>query len=206
MAKSPKDGQLIYHFTCLDNLLSIIEHGLLPRNRISGFKDVADPEIILQRGEYGLNDYIPFHFFCRNPFDGVVQKTHPDFEYMYLTITRRAAIKHDFKILPTHPIYFFHNYQNIYPEQFKNNFIIPFDYTDGYDRIEWDIMNKRDYGDEKCKQVCMAECLYKGTIGIQAFSGIYVKTKSAEKWVRNVLKEYDIKNPPYINCNPNMFL
>ena len=47
MAKNPKEGKLLYHITAFDNLDSIFENGLLPRNKINfNIKDVADDEIL----------------------------------------------------------------------------------------------------------------------------------------------------------------
>jgi hypothetical protein len=38
------------------------------------------------------------------------------------------------------------------------------DYDDGFDAIDWTAMNKRDYGDEESRSVCMAECLSTKTV------------------------------------------
>ena len=54
----------IHHLTHIENLKSILENGLKPRNELkqNEFKNTANNEIITKREEYkSLNDYIPFH-------------------------------------------------------------------------------------------------------------------------------------------------
>ena len=41
-----------------------------------------------------------------------------------------------------------------------------YSYLDGIEKINWDLMNKRDYTDNACKMVCMAECIYSEKIPI----------------------------------------
>lgn len=81
MATAPSTGKLIYHITSIDNLPSILKFGLLSRkcllqNRDIHFTDIADPEILNKRERYkeALSQYVLFHFFAKNPFDGAVCK------------------------------------------------------------------------------------------------------------------------------------
>lgn len=68
---APINGKLLYHLTHIDNIKSILEKGLLPRNKLKSndFKDTADQDIISGRHEYNvdLSDYVPFHFYVKNP-------------------------------------------------------------------------------------------------------------------------------------------
>ena len=77
MATAPSMGKLIYHITSIDNLPSILKFGLLSRkcilqNHDIHFTDIADPEILSKRERYkeALSQYVLFHFFAKNPFDG----------------------------------------------------------------------------------------------------------------------------------------
>ncbi|GMO15559.1 MAG: hypothetical protein Pg6A_01710 [Termitinemataceae bacterium] len=87
------DGKMIYHLTALDNIESIIRHGLLCRENINPITDVADQEIIEKRRVMGLLSYVPFHFFVKNPFDGAVIKNHFDTKFVYLSVYRSDAKK-----------------------------------------------------------------------------------------------------------------
>ena len=60
-----RNGKLIYHLTALENLESILKHGLQPRCELNKdrFDDVADGEILVSRASHNLGRYVPFHFF-----------------------------------------------------------------------------------------------------------------------------------------------
>jgi hypothetical protein len=75
-----RDGRLLYHLTVLENLESILRHGLQPRCEPSNgeFDDVADSEILDSRANHNLDSYVLFHFFAKNPFDYGVQRTHSE--------------------------------------------------------------------------------------------------------------------------------
>lgn len=148
--KKIQDQLLLYHLTSVCNLKSIFENGLCSREMLTktkngDFCDVADNQIIEKRKQLKITNFIPFHFFCKNPFDLAVLKQHPNEEFCYITITRDFAKKNHFKILTQHPLS-------------KDAKFIE-DYEKGISQIQWDEMNKRDYNDAKCKQICMAEAL-----------------------------------------------
>ena len=63
-----KKQSLIYHLTSLENVPSILDQGLLPRSELTRFTDVADGDILSSREGLNLQNYVPFHFFARNPF------------------------------------------------------------------------------------------------------------------------------------------
>jgi hypothetical protein len=189
---SIKSKKLLYHLTSLDNLESILLNGLLSRNDIDGFDDVADLEIIDFREKNNLTQYIPFHFFARNPFDGRVQKNYPSKEFIYICIPRDFASKNNFKIIPRHP------------NSMKN--LILYDYLDGYELIEWDKMDERDYSDRDCRHICMAECLSPNRIYPQDFSNIFVRTDDIKEFVRESSMNILNNCPFYINVNPHMFV
>jgi hypothetical protein len=104
MSKPVSQQKLLWHLTALDNLESILTNGLLPRNRIQNFVDVADPEIIKGRTELGLGNYVPFHFFQGNPFDGSTLKWNSGVKFCFITIHRDLARNRRYKILPHHPL------------------------------------------------------------------------------------------------------
>lgn len=94
---APSEGKLLYHLTHIDNIGSIVTHGLMPRARMRElpFKDIADPEIILKReARSGLSQYIPFHFFVKMPFDCAVCANHEFGEMIIVAVWRatRSAI------------------------------------------------------------------------------------------------------------------
>ncbi len=92
-----KNTKLLYHLTALENLESIIEHGLLPRKSMleAGliFNDVASTNIISKRTLLGLDKYTPFHFHPYSSFDVAVKREYANTDFIYLCILREDAEK-----------------------------------------------------------------------------------------------------------------
>lgn len=173
---------LLYHLTSVRNLESILEHGLCSRATLqkfnnSSFYDIANQEIIARRMELGIANYIPFHFFFKNPFDGAVLKTYPNEEFCYITITRKFAQTNNFRILTQHPL--------------SKDATLYNDFQEGFNKIQWDEMNKRDYNDEKCKSICMAEALSPHRIDCKDFFMVVLGRENLE--LQKLLKSKSIK-------------
>lgn len=181
--------KLIYHLTSLKNMASIIESGLLPRSRLDGFVDVADREIIESRKGFGLERHVPFHFFAKNPFDGRVQRDHPRKCFALIAVQRHVARTRGWKIIPRHPL--------------AGGEIELLDYDDGMEAIDWEVMNKRDYSDQYCKCVCMAECLAPDAVSADLFHAIYIKDDGAQEQVKELVNgRY---RALYVDVMPAMF-
>lgn len=192
MSRSIKDKFLLYHLTSLENIESIFTRGLLPRNAVAGFDDVADPEIIDFRAMNGLNEYVPFHFFAKNPFDGRVQRDHPAKKFIYICVTRKFAQLNDFLIIPIHPI--------------AMSPLLLYDYNQGMNIIDWTTMEKTEYGDTHCKHVCMAEALSSVQILGTHFSNIFVEDNETKTQIEILARRYLGSCPFKVSTNPNMFV
>ncbi|MBA9079812.1 DarT ssDNA thymidine ADP-ribosyltransferase family protein [Rufibacter quisquiliarum] len=192
MAKPPKEGKLLYHLTALQNLEGIFASGLQPRGAISTFYNVADQEILGHRQEFGLDAYVPFHFFAPTPFAGAVQLKDPHTDFAYITIRRDTAKALSFNIIPSHPL----NYKSQ-----------PLSYDDGILSIDWDTMALRDYNSNDCKEVCMAECISNKPVNPNDFNCIYVKTEDNKKWVEDLYLKITNQKPRFfVSVLPNIFV
>jgi len=194
MATLIQNQKLFYHLTALDNIESILKDGLMSRKQVKDFIDVAGQDIINFRNEKGISNLIPFHFFKGTPFAGKVQKNNPNQEFVYITIHRDLAKENNFKIFPTHPKHM--NPLEIY------------EYEDGFNKINWELMNKRDYSDYECKEVCMAECVapYK-SIPADAFHSIIVKSEETKKYIEELCQQiFSDKCKFYIDIEPYSFI
>lgn len=180
----------LYHITDIENIHSIFQHGILPRSRINGFVDVADPAIVASRQGMQLENYVPFHFFAKNPFDGRVQRSYPQKNFVLLTVSRHLAASQNWKIIPTHPL--------------AAGTVQILDYQEGIQAINWDLMNLRDYRDEQCRLTCMAECLSPYAVGPSSIFSIIAKDSAAEQRVRQLAATHGISC--HINVNPHMFV
>ncbi len=188
--KDTKDAKLLYHLTRLDNLDTILEHGLLSRKAVRnmkiGFSDIANKDIISKRTELGLDDYIPFHFHPYSSFDVAVKTTYLDEEFVYICITRQIAKDYNFKVLPKHPL--------------SIDECMLLEYDEGIATIDWDIMHTIGTDDDYAKNVKMAECLTDLIIPAEAFQSICVRNDDIKKIVEEKLKSYNIiSKPPYVD-------
>ena len=164
---------------------------ILRENTVT-FGDVADPEIIRNREVLGLDGYIPFHFHPYSAFDVAVKKTHVGEEMIYICITRILARRNNFRILPKHPL-------ALEECQLYN-------YDEGFEMIDWDILTRVGQNDEDARQIKMAECLSPLVIPVDAFQCIYVSSKETENKVADMLKQKGvIFPPPFITVMPQWF-
>lgn len=191
MAQHPKNGSLLYHLTAIDNLESIIINDLRPRSSIKNFKDVADHDILQDREKFNLADYTPFHFFAGSPFAGSVQISNPDCDFVFITLKRQLAAAVNFYIIPSHPL------------NFKE---APLNWNEGFEMIDWELMALRDYSDPVCKEVCMAESIYKGNISVRYFHCIYVKNQKLKDRVEELFRKHNCVGLAFVSINPGMFI
>ncbi len=199
MNSTIKNGKLLYHLTALSNIKSILTNGLKPRaNLDEAFKDVAEQDIINFRNAHKISNTVPFHFFAGTPFAGRVQRDHPSVEFVYITIHRNTAKsdKNTFKIFPTHPKHM--------------NPLEVFDYEEGFNKINWELMERRDYANNECKETCMAECVaLHSSVPATVFHSIIVKSQETHDYIDNLYKELyglNCKKSFYINIVPNIFI
>jgi len=184
-----RSQQFLYHLTEISNLNGIFCDGLKSRSLLCGFSDVADPKIIDSRRNLQLEKYVPFHFFARNPFDGRVHLSNRDKTFVLLTVRRSYARENNWLIIPRHPL--------------SGTEIALLDYEKGMDTIDWVTMNHRDYSDDNCRCVCMAECLSPSTVPAKNFHSIYVPDAAAKAVVNTLKERYRLDM--HVNNNPKMF-
>ena len=192
-----KDKKLLYHLTDIDNLGSILSNGLLSRKKLidSGekFVDTANKEILEKREgeEFPLSEFVPFHFFSRNPYDYAIFNKQDIDNLVYITIYR-DKVQNEAFIVPEHPVS--KNKPKIYP------------YKEGFNLIKWDIIeaDDRDYADPDTRRICMAECIVRDSVPPEFFARLYVGSEPAEARVRALVdasKFSDLK----IDLNSYMF-
>lgn len=194
----PSQGKLLYHITHLDNIPSILKHGLLSRAELQKkttnikFTDIANPEILSKRDLYkeALSNYVLFHFYAKNPFDCAVCRKYGSENMVIITLPRKFHEKNTFYIIPSHPL------DSDKPDIYN--------YEDGFSRIRWDILDRetgRDYNDPEIRKACMAECVMKYTIPVEAFYSLFVLNESVKQKVEKSLGEISLR----IIVSPGMF-
>lgn len=181
-----REQKLIYHLTSLENMQGILELGLLPRADLEDFDDVADLEIIEGRREQGLENYVPFHWFARNPFDGRVQADHPDEAFVLIAVHRSVARDENWKVIPRHPL------ANVAPQLL--------DYQEGFEAIDWETMNIRDYHDPECKSICMAECLSPQPVPVRKFFKVFAPNDAVADEIEDRIDGLELELEVVVNA------
>lgn len=182
----PKDGKLLYHLTTMDNIENIVKFGLLPRSELVkrklAFDDTANPDILLRRKEQALDEYVPFHFFIKNPYDGAQFRNHPSTNFVYITVSR-DFLKNSGKgfIIPKHPL----------SEASHTLDVMP--YAQGFNEIDWNMLVLRDYANQECKRACMCEALHKGIVPSSVFSSIATKTSEDKQKIDIIVRKFRLK-------------
>ncbi|MFR6582257.1 MAG: DarT ssDNA thymidine ADP-ribosyltransferase family protein [Ruminococcus sp.] len=90
-------------------------------------------------------------------------------------LPRILARRNNFRILPKHPL-------ALEECQLYN-------YDEGFEMIDWDILTRVGQNDEDARQIKMAECLSPLVIPVDAFQCIYVSSKETENKVADMLKQ-----------------
>lgn len=170
---------------------NILRYGLMPRRELLDFEDVADPSIINKRERLGLDNFVPFHFFPRNPFDYGVRHNHQFDQFVYICLYRSKAQKMGFRIINKHPLALEINDYELY------------DYDSGFDVIDWDKMDERNHADHDCKMVSMAECLHEGVLDAQNFDIVYTENEHDEVEMKELVEELDLDIKVF--SSPNKF-
>ncbi|MFY1665598.1 DarT ssDNA thymidine ADP-ribosyltransferase family protein [Pseudomonas sp. Pseu.R1] len=187
-----RDQRFIYHLTSFDNISSILRDGLQPRAALAHgvFRDVADADIIEGRTRNSLENFVPFHWFARNPFDGRVQRDRPDEDFVLIAVNRGHASQNNWRIIPSHPL--------------AGGRFELMSYVEGFAAIDWDLMDRRDYANADCRHVCMSECLSPAAVPVSDFAKIYVPTE--EIWQMVSRRAQDMGYPRlWVDAAPNMF-
>lgn len=187
--ETAKSAKTLYHLTQLNNLSSIFENGLVSRKSLSNdnccFEDIADQDIISKRVDLDLDSYVPFHFHPYSAFDVAVRSAFSSSNLVYICIQREYARSKAFKILPKHPL--------------SGESCHLFDYDEGFETIDWNILMTVGDNSDDAKCAKMAECLTMQSIPASSFSSILVANTEIKINVENLLKRHSIRRPPYVN-------
>lgn len=197
MTTAPSQGKLLYHITHIDNMPSILQHGLMSRKMLNqygftDFVDIADQKIIGKRENYknALSEYVLFHFYSKNPFDGDVCKKYGSQNMVIITIKRSLHHSKEMFIIPSHPLD--KDEPDIYP------------YEEGFNLVKWEILDRttgRDYHNSEIKKACMAECIIKRRISPEDFAIIFVPNENVKSRIDAMKKTASIT----VRVNRNMF-
>ena len=192
----------IHHLTHIENLKSILENGLKPRNELkqNEFKNTANNEIITKREEYkSLNDYIPFHInklqiTYRIPYNYVVCKNEGNENMIFLSCKTENLFSDEIIYQLYHPV---SNYKCEYVSNNEKEFIKKLEEEENKLKYEYNF----DYSNQRVKEFLMSEILVKGILYLDNNWKIYVYSNE----IKNKIKNHIENNKIDVLVNPTIF-
>ncbi len=171
-----KNEDFIYHMTSIDNLDSILKNGLLSRNELRRrgltAKTVSNERTIWRKRDPRCYSCVPFHFFEPTFFTYRITNGFKAENFCYIAVARSYAEEHGFMASTK-------SLDAVDAE------ILP--YKEGFERIDWETMDKRNYHLQEKREVCDAECLSPSFVAVSDFCCIYVRTEEEESRVRDIV-------------------
>lgn len=176
----PSQDAYMYHMTHINNMDSILEHGLMSRKALEKskmrFTDVADKNIMDGRRNFqnnlDLSNFILFHFDLKNAFDYRVCHNNGSANMVILVELRPQYWREDLKqyayVLPCHPL--------------GRNFPGVRSYDQGMQEIRWDILDSNLYNCyPEVRSARMAECIvYADSMPV---SRMYVNNQRTKEFI-----------------------
>ena len=185
----------IHHLTHIENLKSILENGLKPRNELkqNEFKNTANNEIITKREEYkSLNDYIPFHInklqiTYRIPYNYVVCKKEGNKNIIILSCKTENLLSKEIIYQLYHPV---SNYKCEYVSNNEKEFIKKLEEEENKLKYEYNF----NYSNPRVKEFLMSEILVKGILYLDNKWKIYVYSDEIKNKIENCIgnKKIDV--------------
>ena len=193
----------VYHFTHIENLPDILEHGLLSVNEIerlglshnviayTGIQDRrADMDVTCGlKGK--VHDYVPLYFCIRSP--------------MLLAVVTNKIADEQCIIYLEFPISIMDKHPFVFTDASANTTMPPnfFDNPENLDKIDWDAVETWKWGQKHdkvgqipVKQAKMAELLIHKHLGPSDIYRIVVWNDSFADLVKEIYKEKNIDYPP----------
>ncbi|WP_066297937.1 type II toxin-antitoxin system toxin DNA ADP-ribosyl transferase DarT [Bacillus sp. FJAT-29937] len=190
-------GRYFYHFTHIDNIESIVKHGLLSTNekeRISvEHVDLANEDIQLRRSQmdvpcepYGkIHDYVPFYFATVNP--------------MLLGVLNRKNIDQPLVVFIAISIEKLLNGNVVFTDASANTLVHPNFYSnpEDLDNLKWDLIdsNKWNRGTDNELHSRMAEVLIHKKVPIEWIDSYVVFNNICKKEIKKVYEDYGLQTP-----------
>ena len=188
----------VYHFTHVENLPEILEHGLLSiseKKRLGiehtniAFSDIQErrSRMKIHCGNKGVvHDYVPLYFCKRSS--------------MLLSLIRSKVADQQFIIYFEFPIEILDQYPAVFSDASANTIVPPNFYSDPDDleKLNWDAIDSLKWSmpSDELKQARMAELFIHNKIDTSSISRIIVWNNSIKEFVQECYDEVGLKAPP----------
>ncbi|MGZ7151834.1 type II toxin-antitoxin system toxin DNA ADP-ribosyl transferase DarT [Bacillus sp. BC08] len=190
-------GKYFYHFTHIDNIESIVKHGLLSTNEKESKSvehiDLANEDIQQRRSRMDvplepcgkIHDYVPFYFATINPMLlGVLNRKNIDQPLVvFIAISIEKLLKENV----------------LFTDASANTSISPNFYRNPEDleNLKWDLIdsNKWNSGTTDELHSRMAEVLIYKKVPIEWIDSYVVFNKVCKKEIEKIYQDYELKSP-----------
>jgi HD-GYP domain-containing protein (c-di-GMP phosphodiesterase class II) len=193
-----------YHFSYIENLPSIIEHGLLSTNAKNALKikhrDVASEGIQARRHEMQvtcepggkIHDYVPFYMCVRNPmFLALLNSKNIDQQGLLFFLIKMSSLQEN---------------NVVFTDASANTAIPPNFYNklNDLEKLDWEAIQSQKWstkGDKDELHRRMAEVLMKDKVLLKNIDRIVVFNESVKNDVIKIFKEKEV-DPPAFDYSP----
>ncbi len=175
----------LYYMTHIDNVPSILEHGILCYNKIRFIehKNISDFHVQRWRdrrpveGYRTIHDYVPLYFATHTPMQYVITH-HKDSSY-YINDVFLAFIEVDpFKVFQIPGVVFTDGNSACRETQFFKN-------INDLEQIDWNIIKKKKCISREYKRKKSAEVLIPDSVSVDYFLGLVVFSEELKKEISN---------------------
>lgn len=201
----------LYHFTHLENLPSILEHGLLSKNEVQNlginYSDIAYESIQERRDDMGvpcgsggcIHDYVPLYFCKRSP--------------MLNAVVSNKISDEQFIIYLEFPIQILEQLHGVFTDHSANTSVLPTFYENPSQLIhlDWEAIDTWSWGSQHdiegqipVRRKKQAEALFYKSLELEYLKKIVVWDDSRRELVENEFKEHNTK-VPIITCEDDYY-
>ena len=191
-------GRYFYHFTHIDNIMSIVEHGGLLSTNIKNEWDIphhniANMNIQTRRGEMAVplgprgvvHDYVPFYFATINP--------------MLLGLLNRKVVDQPYICFIAISIERLLDENVVFTDASANTVFAPnfFDNPENLDQLDWNLIDSMRWGEknEEERHKRMAEVLVYEKVPLKWFDSFIVFNSVARNEIQKCYRQLDVECP-----------
>lgn len=191
-------GKYFYHFTHIDNIASIVKHGLLSTNEKEKISvdhvDLANESIQQRRSQmdvplepFGkIHDYVPFYFATINP--------------MLLSVLNRKNIDQPLVVFIAISVEKLLNTNVIFTDASANAQTLPDFYSNpkDLDNLKWDLIDTKKWnrGAEGELRSRMAEVLVHKKVPVEWIDSFIVFNNICKREIKKIYKDCELQLPP----------
>ncbi len=188
----------LFHMTHINNLSSIIQHGLLSHNLVNQpYIDISNQSVNQRREKaetifnHSIHDYVPLYFNVKNAMLYAVQSYYKD-EIIILEINKDICLQEQTLF----------SYMNAS----TNQAVFQFCLQKFLDKTDWNSIYQRTWVDNlHIKQAMMSECLIYNVIEASCIQNIHCQSENTAQFICNTCNQFLNKNNITVYYNSNLF-